>query len=161
MIFVTVGTQLPFDRMIRMVDEWVVRSDVDVFAQIGPGCYKPKNFPFVEYLDSSSFEKYVNRANCIIAHAGMGSIITSLKYAKPIILVPRMASLGEHRNGHQEATARKFNGRPLIRVANDLDEVDEAYASINSHFDSGSCDGISPYADPSFISRLNALIFDI
>ena len=37
MIFVTVGTQLAFDRMIKAVDEWAgARGRTDVFAQVGP-----------------------------------------------------------------------------------------------------------------------------
>lgn len=37
MIFVTVGTQVQFDRLIRTVDEWAgARARSDIFAQIGP-----------------------------------------------------------------------------------------------------------------------------
>ncbi len=35
MIFVTVGEQLPFDRLVRAVDEWAAASGKEVFAQIG------------------------------------------------------------------------------------------------------------------------------
>ena len=42
MIFATVGTQLPFDRLIVALDQWAASSpDVEVFAQIGRGEYRP------------------------------------------------------------------------------------------------------------------------
>lgn len=42
MIFVTVGTQLPFDRLIEMVDEAAPELDQEIFAQTGSGKYIPK-----------------------------------------------------------------------------------------------------------------------
>ena len=51
MIFVTVGTQLPFDRMIRVVDEWVAQTGRrDVFAQIGDASYTPSATQWVRFL---------------------------------------------------------------------------------------------------------------
>ncbi len=38
MILVTVGTDGPFDRLIRIVDDWACRNNrSDIFAQIGDG----------------------------------------------------------------------------------------------------------------------------
>ena len=33
----------------------------------------------------------------IVAHAGMGTIISAMQHQKPIIIFPRIAALGEHR----------------------------------------------------------------
>ena len=41
----------------------------------------------------------------VIAHDEMGSIITALEMGKPIVVMPRRAELGEHRNDHQVAAA--------------------------------------------------------
>ena len=47
MIFITVGTDLPFDRMIRALDDWAGASGRrDIFAQIGEGGWEPKNIEF-------------------------------------------------------------------------------------------------------------------
>ena len=57
-------------------------------------------------------------ADAIIAHAGMGTILTALEMGKPLLVMPRRAELGEHRNDHQLATAMRFadlggrHGRP-------------------------------------------------
>ena len=45
------------------------------------------------------------------------SIITALELGKRIIVMPRQASLGEHRNDHQVATAKKFAQQGRIEVA--------------------------------------------
>jgi UDP-N-acetylglucosamine transferase subunit ALG13 len=46
MIFLTVGTQFPFDRLVRAVDEAFDNGAIDeeVFAQIGETSYRPRNF---------------------------------------------------------------------------------------------------------------------
>lgn len=42
MIFVAVGTQLPFDRLIRTVDRWAQSSGEPGVAQIADGTYQPQ-----------------------------------------------------------------------------------------------------------------------
>lgn len=124
MIFLTVGTQLPFDRLVRAMDEWAkINSCVEVFGQIGPESYKPNNFSANEFISPVAFIDAIMKADLIVAHAGMGSILTALQYCKPIIIFPRRASLGEHRNEHQLATSKRFFGRAGISVAYDLPEL--------------------------------------
>ena len=51
MIFVTVGTDLPFDRMVRVMDEWAGQNPQrEVFAQIGEGGWQPQNIRFANFL---------------------------------------------------------------------------------------------------------------
>lgn len=112
MIFVTVGTQLPFDRLISAVDDWAGERRVsDVIAQIGPSSLVPKHVSVKPFVAADEFQQFVKEASLIIAHAGMGSIITAMELGKPIIIMPRRASLGEHRNEHQLATAQQLSGR--------------------------------------------------
>lgn len=123
MIFVTVGAQMPFDRLIRAVDHWVAaHPKVGVFAQIGAGATPPWNFPFTARLTSAEFLSRVRASTLIVAHAGMGSILTALEYEKPILVLPRRGDLRETRNDHQLATARRFAAAGSIRVA--LDQIE-------------------------------------
>jgi UDP-N-acetylglucosamine transferase subunit ALG13 len=120
MIFVTVGTQLPFDRMVRTVDRWADgHSYGDVFAQIGPAKYHPKCFPWSEFLDADECRRKIEQADLVVAHAGMGSILTALELGKPIVVMPRLAAFGEHRNDHQLATAKRLLTQGRIIVAFD------------------------------------------
>jgi len=47
----------------------------------------------------------------------MGSIVTAMEFGKPIVIMPRDHERGEHRNGHQMATAQRFMDTPGVYVA--------------------------------------------
>ncbi len=120
MIFLSVGTQAPFDRLVRAVDQWASAHHVPVFGQLGQlaaDSYRPAHMEWAEFIPASLYEEKLDACRLMVAHAGMGSIISALTAVKPIIILPRRAALGEHRNEHQLATAEKFVGRPGIHVA--------------------------------------------
>lgn len=125
MIFVTVGNMDPFDRLIKAMDEWVGKQDasIEILAQIGTGSYRPKNLEFVPFLKPDQYRDAFERADFVVSHAGTGSIITALERDKPMVIMPKLASLGEQRNEHQLATANRFKPSTLIQVAYDVDEL--------------------------------------
>lgn len=55
----------------------------------------------------------------MVAHAGMGSVLTALEHDKPMLLMPRRAALLETRNDHQVATLRWLESKPGIYPADD------------------------------------------
>ena len=121
MIFVAVGTQLPFDRLIEAVDTWSGCSLNEVIAQVGTGGkYKPQNILCYQYVTTSDFARFCSEADIIVAHAGMGVILTARELGKPLIIMPRIAKFKEHRNNHQLATARHFGELDGIYVADDI-----------------------------------------
>lgn len=159
MIFVTVGTQLPFDRLVRAMDDWARENpSVEIFGQTGPGSFKPASFSAREFISPVEFDDLISRAELIVAHAGMGSILTALQLCKPIIIFPRLASLGEHRNEHQLATAKRFLGRPGISVAFDIPELYQLLGNCRS-IKGGTC--IDEHACPELISRIRQWIEDL
>lgn len=119
MIFVTVGNMDPFDRLIRAVDQWISeRSPTEeVLAQIGKGVYHPRNCKYIPFLTPAEFKNRFANARVVVSHAGMGTIITSLEMRKPIIVMPKRASLGEQRNEHQLATVQHFRRSKQVLVA--------------------------------------------
>ena len=120
MIFATVGTQLPFDRLIVSIDKWCENHNENkAFAQIGQTRHKPRNLPFAKTLERSQFAKNVADCTVIVSHAGMGTVFTALDARKPIILMARQSSYGEHRNDHQLATVDRLEGRTGIHIARD------------------------------------------
>jgi UDP-N-acetylglucosamine transferase subunit ALG13 len=124
MIFVTVGTQLAFDRMVRAVDSWAENHrEAEVFAQIGPAQYVPKNVAYERFVEPSVFSAKAQACEAMVAQAGIGSIFTALELRKPIILMPRRAELAEHRNDHQLATVAKFRDLSGIYVAETQNEL--------------------------------------
>lgn len=133
MIFVTVGTDLPFDRMLKVIDRWAGENHRDdVFAQIGEGAWEPAHISYRHFLQPPEFREKFDAADLIISHAGMGTILTALHGGKPILVMPKRASLGEHRNEHQLATACHMRQIGKVNVAFDetelrkrLDRLDE------------------------------------
>lgn len=118
LIFVTVGTQLPFNRLTRILDSWSsVNPTVRIESQLGLNAENPSSLNGIAMMPASLVREKIAAAEVIVAHAGMGTILSCLELRKPIIIFPRLASLGEHRNEHQSATARWLDGRPGVYVA--------------------------------------------
>lgn len=152
MIFVTVGTQLAFDRMISTVDDWCkINSETEVFAQIGPTELEVHHMQHQKFTTPQKANELFLNAELVVAHAGMGSVLTSLKYRKPLIIMPRKASLGEHRNDHQMATAKWLANRGGITVA--WDEA-ELINLLNNRHSMTEAETISEYASPMLIEKL-------
>ena len=164
MIFLTLGTQLPFDRLVRAVDEWYMRSDKrhKIVAQIPcvePSYYKPKSYSWSDWVPPDEYNNIFQYSDVVVSHAGMGTIITALRFRKPLIIMPRNKDMLEHRNNHQIATADKFSGRRGISIANSeydvgdfLDRVDDLAAQ--------KPDGIEEMAKAEFVNKIRSFIID-
>jgi len=157
LIFVTIGSLFPFDRMVRRMDEIApTMPSQTFFAQIGDGTYEPSNMPFARLLSRREFIAKMDEASLIVAHAGMGSVISAMDVGKPIILLPRVLEWGEHTTDHQMATARWLQGRPGVHVC-----FDDALlpAMIETALaDQVSNQGMSKTAPENFIARLREYI---
>jgi UDP-N-acetylglucosamine transferase subunit ALG13 len=118
-IFVTVGTQLPFERLVAAVDDWSGRQSTrpDVLAQVGAGRADYPHVRCVRSLDGARYSEAISAARLIVAHAGTGSILTALDRGLPVIIVPRDHLRGEHRDDHQIQTARQLERMGLVTVA--------------------------------------------
>lgn len=123
MILVTVGMQLGFDRLIEAVDKLAPDLGMEVIAQTGKGTYQPKNMEARESIAPAEFENLLQQSQLIVAHAGIGTVLTAQRLAKPIVLFPRRFDHGEHRNDHQVATVRNLDGRPGLLIAMDEAEL--------------------------------------
>lgn len=162
MILLTVGTQLPFERLVRAMDVWCQQHpDEEVWGQIGdPGVqgYQPQQFPWVAFEAPDQLDAKMQRARLIVAHAGIGSIISALLHGTPIVIMPRRSHLGEHRNDHQYATAEALADRPQVHIARDENELPGAIAAALAapvgRFESE----LSAYAAPSLIEAVRAVV---
>jgi UDP-N-acetylglucosamine transferase subunit ALG13 len=117
LILVTVGTQLPFDRLIQAVDAMLDARPGTALFQIGNGSYEPRNGRWQRVLAPAEFKAAMTEADVVVSHAGIGTILSSRKYGLPAVLMPRLKTLGEHRNDHQTATAHSLSHLSGIYVA--------------------------------------------
>ncbi len=157
MIFLTVGSQMPFDRLVIAVDEWAGENSAnDVFGQIGNSQVVPKHIRTAPTLSPPEFRQRIQKADLIVAHAGMGSVLTALEFGKPIVVMPRQGLLHETRNDHQVATAHWLSQKPGIYVADNEQAIPEILNTALA--DQISPTSISPYASQSLIKALRDFI---
>lgn len=125
MIFVTLGSQkFQFDRLLQAVDE--LKTDEEIFAQIGYSNYEPQNYEYKKFLGRDEFENVMDKADIVITHGGTGAIIGAVKKGKKVIAVPRLKKYGEHVDDHQLQLVEQFKDLNLICACKNVDKLDEA-----------------------------------
>jgi UDP-N-acetylglucosamine transferase subunit ALG13 len=156
-IFVTVGSMLPFDRLIVTMDDWARRHrDEEVVAQIGDGSYVPRHMTWHRMLNNVDFLGLVAAASVVVAHSGTGSVFAAFEHGKPIVLVPRYADAREHTTDHQVHTANWLRERPGVVVAERGDNIDDKIAEALTR--RGEVGDFSKSAPPEFLSRIRAAV---
>jgi UDP-N-acetylglucosamine transferase subunit ALG13 len=134
MIFLTVGTQFPFDRLVRAIDGIIDDGLISetLFAQIGESSYRPRNFGSAARLEKKVFDERLKQASSIISHAGMGTITMALSNHKPLLVMPRLKRYHEVVNDHQVAIARKFAELGHILVAYDVKDLPDGIKKLKN-----------------------------
>ena len=158
MIFVIVGSQkFPFERLIREMDRLkeVGAIQDEVAAQIGTCPYEPRFMRWQRFMDKETFDRHIAECDLLVTHAGEGSIMTGLLKGRRVIAVPRYARLGEHVSDHQLEIARALARQGCIVNVEDIAELGEAIATIDSR-------ALKPYesGNDAIIRRLCAFIGD-
>jgi len=117
LIFLTVGTQKPFDRLVKVVDEWASsQSSCKIIGQIGNSSYEPRNMSWDKRITLKRYNEYLKSADLVISHLGTGTVLSCIKLNIPIIAMPRLAKYGEHRNDHQMNGIKIFLNYPNVNV---------------------------------------------
>ena len=161
MIFLTIGSHEPFDRLVRAVDTWAREGGqgARVFGQItGRAEYTPGHFDYVATLSPAEYGARCADAELIVSHAGMGTILTALQTGTPALLLPRKGALGETRNDHQIATAKKFEGRSGLTVVMDESDLPAALENCLAGA-SKPVERLPSVADPRLTGALRNFIF--
>jgi UDP-N-acetylglucosamine transferase subunit ALG13 len=155
-IFVTVGTQVPFDRLVAAVDSWAgAQVGRPVFAQIGPTDLRPRHIESRNFISPAECRERIREAKVVVGHAGMGTILTALELGTPVLVMPRRAALGEHRNDHQLATARWYAEVGGVSVAFDEGELVQKLDEVERL---AGGERISQYASDGLIGALRSFI---
>ena len=119
MILVMLGTQNnSFNRLLEQIDNLIQEEKIqeEVIVQAGYTKYKSKNMEIFDLISKDEIQRYQQEASYVITHGGAGSIITSLKYGKKVIAVPRKHEYGEHVNNHQEEIVELFSKKGYIHL---------------------------------------------
>jgi UDP-N-acetylglucosamine transferase subunit ALG13 len=157
LILVTIGSLFPFDRLVTLADAIAASMpERSFFCQIGEGRYEPVNMPFARMMPARDFQQKIAEAELIVAHAGMGSVISAMEASKPIVILPRRMELGEHTTDHQMATARWLMGRPGVQVV--MEDADLAPTISAALSGSAGAAPIPTAAPQDFINKIRDFI---
>lgn len=128
MIFVTVGTQIPFDRLLKSVEKQIELGNIKekVIVQAGVTNFKSDKMEIVSFIPMDEFKKIIEDAKIIICHGGVGTITDGLKNNKVIIACPRLERFNEAKNDHQKQIVENFGNAGFIIPLLDLKDLDKA-----------------------------------
>ncbi len=133
MVFVTLGTQdKTFERLIEAVENQVKKQNIkeEVIVQAGSTKYVSDFVKIIPYMNENEFHDYMKKADIIITHGGVGTIIEGLELKKKMIVVPRLAKYGEHVNDHQVQIVENFEKSGYILAVYDLEKLDLVLAKL-------------------------------
>ena len=133
MILVLLGTQNnSFHRLLEELDKLVEKKIIDekIIVQAGYTKYESKNMKIFGLIPQEELEKYQEKADLIITHGGVGSIISSIKKGKKVIAVPRLHKYQEHVNDHQKQLVELFSKKGYIVGIEDISELENAIIQI-------------------------------
>lgn len=142
MIFVTAGTQLPFDRLFRIAVHIATIEQYEVICQIKGAEEKksfqelPSNLNIRSIIARDDFLKLIKNSQIVISHAGMGTVLNCAAIGKKPTVVPRQSTLGEHRNNHQMDIAHYLSSVLELPVAHD--EV-SAHVAVKESLQAKKC----------------------
>ncbi len=122
---VSVGTMEDYSFREFFVRLATYLKDADsVLWQTGSTDVSDLNIDGKEVVPAHELEQAMREADVVIAHAGTGTALTSLRMGKKPILVPRDSSHGQHIDNHQFQTAALLDkmGLALSRKVENLNE---------------------------------------
>lgn len=131
MIFVAVGTQFAFDRLIQYMDQWAEENTEKVIAQVSDGEFEPQHLKWDRFLEGDQYNQNIREAAVFVSHAGMGNIISAREQQTPIIVMNRQFKLGEHRNDHQADGLKWMANLEGVYTASSQEELYEHLSHID------------------------------
>lgn len=129
MILVLLGTQNnSFHRLLEEIEKNIQEGIIDeeVIVQAGYTKYESKNMKIFDLITKEKIEKFQEKANLIITHGGVGSIISSIEKHKKVIAVSRLHEYQEHVNNHQIEIVRDFNNKGYIIGIEKVEDLKQA-----------------------------------
>ena len=133
MILATIGTSIPFDRLLEAVGR--VRTGERIVVQRGHSQWSAEGVDCVDFLSYSALVDRVRSARVVVTHAGVGSILVCLQNGKQPVVTPRLRRYGEAVDDHQVELGRRLHERGIVTLVEDLDllpSVIETFSPVAS-----------------------------
>jgi UDP-N-acetylglucosamine transferase subunit ALG13 len=127
MIFVTIGTTEPFERLLGTLDS--LGEDEELVVQCGDSGTRPRRATCVDYVSFDELVAHIRKARVVVSHAGVGTIMAAITEGKRPIVVPRRSALGEAVDDHQVHLARRLDELGLVTCVEDTATLAEIIRS--------------------------------
>lgn len=122
MILVLLGTQdKPFTRLLDSIEK--IESNQKIIVQAGNTEYFSNKMEIFDLISSDELHELIKKADLIITHGGVGSIIECLRLNKKIIAAARLKEYGEHVNNHQSEIIEEFEKEGYILKLDDFNDL--------------------------------------
>lgn len=135
MVLVLLGTQNnSFHRLLEEVDYNIENGNIqdEVIVQAGFTDYKSKNMKIFDLVSQEKMESLIDKADLIITHGGVGSIVPAIKKGKKIIAVPRLKKYEEHVNNHQIQIVNELKGQGFIVGIDKVEDLNKALKEVET-----------------------------
>ncbi len=86
----------------------------------------------LDFTAKEELEDLLEKADLVITHGGVGSIILAITRGKKVIAVPRLHEYQEHVNNHQKEIVELFDKKGYIIGIQSLEELEQAIQKIKS-----------------------------
>ncbi len=129
MTLVTLGTQ--HQEFTRLLD-YIEKSDLkgEIIVQAGYTKYESKRMKIFDFISYDEMEKYIDKSDLVITHAGTGSIVMPLKKDKKVIACARLSKFGEHVDDHQVELVDVFYSEGYILKIDEDTSLNEVLKNI-------------------------------
>ncbi|MFC5281967.1 PssE/Cps14G family polysaccharide biosynthesis glycosyltransferase [Pedobacter alpinus] len=149
MILVLLGTfKIEFSRPILAIENAIKSWEIseEIIVQAGHTAFKSDFMTIRAFIEPKELDNLYERAEIIVTHGGVGSILRGFRMKKKIIAIPRLHKFKEHVDDHQIdileefarlnylipwyehdkfadvlAKARKFEPSPFVSTKKDLE----------------------------------------
>ncbi len=127
MIFVTLGTTLPFDALLKEVDRLAAAGvfPEPVICQTGTSTYIPENCESFPY--KATIAEYLNAASFLIVHGGTGSTLQALRSGRPFAVFANPIA----QNNHQAEFLQELSNEIPIPWSDDVHDLATLYTSAH------------------------------
>lgn len=100
MIFATVGSHpsFSFDRLLRGLE---ALGEAELVVQHGPGIPPANAAVAVPWMSFEEVVEHMGRAERVISHAGVGTILCAIQAGQVPVVFPRLERFGETVDDHQ------------------------------------------------------------
>lgn len=133
MIFVTVGThQQPFDRLLGALPRLGAE---ELVVQCGYG-HPPAGIAAVPFMPFEDIVAGMRRAERVVTHAGVGTVLLAIRYGHTPVVVPRLRRHAEHVDDHQVEFTRALADLGRVVPLWDVDDLPSVVAAAPSRGDS-------------------------